>query len=172
MKHGGMQSDSSKSMPGASGMWRVGVLSLLAAALAISLLVSCSEPTAPSDHWIWIVTDYAIPIDSLRVTTPVVLGDTLRVWLWAEIGPAPCYDFGEHGWVTAWHESDWSVHVTATGVHRSGGPCSGEIVYLEWEEYAYVPPSAGLVEIVAEPGLVETVEVIARTSCASGARSN
>ena len=170
MKHGGMQSDSSTSTPGASGTWRVSVSCLLAVALATSLLVSCSESTSPSTPWI--ATDYHIPIDSLRVTTPVVLGDTLRVWLWAEIGPAPCYDYGEYGWLSAWHESDWSVHVMATGVQRTGGPCSGEVVYLEWEEYAYVPPSAGLVEIVAEPGLVETVEVIARTRCESGARSN
>ena len=170
MKHGGMQSGSLMSGRVATGRRRFGVLTLVAVALVGGLVASCSEPTAPSEHWI--TTDYAILIDSLRVTTPVVLGDTLRVWLWAEIGPAPCYGFGEYGWITAWHESDWSVHVLATGFHRSGGACSGELVYLDWEEYAYVPTSLGLVEIVALPSLVETVEVIARTECESGARSN
>ena len=164
--HGGSPS----SRPRASRTWRVALLSILASVLAGSFLASCSDPMAPSVHWI--STDYTFAIDSLRVTTPVVLGDTLRVWLWAEIGPAPCFGFGESGWISAWHESDWSVHLIATGFQRWGGECSGEMVYLEWEEYAYVPPSLGFVEVIAEPGLVETVEVISRSSCELGARSN
>ena len=151
--------------------WSVAGAVVLVATLAAGFLISCSEPTGP-DHIIWAVTDYDIRIDSLRVTTPVVLGDTLRVWLWGVLGPAPCYDLGESGSVWACHETDWLVHVGAMGVARSGGPCLGDTVYLDWEEYAYVPPSEGFVEIVTHSALIETVEVVSAESQELGARPN
>ena len=133
------------------------------------LLVSCTEtePTGPSG--VWTVTDYSVPIDSMRVASSIALGDTLRVWLWGEVGPAPCFEFYSI-WATHW--TDWEVYLDAHGAQRSGGPCDGAITYLEGEEYAYVPPSEGLVRIHAYPGLVETVEVVSRRSLELGARSN
>jgi hypothetical protein len=128
------------------------------------LLVSCTEPTAPSGY-VWVATDYSVPIDSMRVTSPVALGDTLRVWLWGEVGPAPCYEF-DSIWATHW--TDWEVYLDAHGTQRSGGPCDGPITYLEGEEYAYVPASEGLVLIHASPGLVDTVQVVSRQSRESG----
>ena len=144
------------------------VRSALIVALAVSCtLLSCSETTAP--EYVWTTTDYSVPIDSMRVTSPVVLGDTLRVWLWGEVGPAPCYEFHQ---IWAAHWTDWQVHLTAMGSQSTGGPCSGPITYLEGEEYAYVPPSVGLVEIEVYPGLIETVEVVPPEHWRLGPRSN
>ena len=164
MRPGGRQHDSRKVQRRVASVASVCAVLLLAGAI---LLTSCTEPTAPSV--VWVVTDYSVPIDSMRVTSPIVLGDTLRVWLWGEVGPAPCYEFYSI-WASQW--TDWEVYLDAHGAMRSGGPCDGPITYLEGEEYAYVPPAEGLVQIHAYPGLVETVEVVSRQSWESGARSN
>ena len=135
-------------------------LVLLVALAACCLLPSCSGLTDP--EYVWHTTDYAVPIDSMRVTSPVVLGDTLRMWLWGEVGPAPCYEFHS---IRAAHWTDWQVSLMAVGSMSTGGPCPGPVTYLEGEEYAYVPPSVGLVVLTLENSgglsdLVDTVEVI------------
>jgi hypothetical protein len=151
------------------------VAAVILVAVAASLVCSsCFHATAPeSPGPFWIVTDYEVPVDSLRVTSPIALGDTLRAWLWGVVGPAPCYEFTS---IFAWHESDWRVYLTAVGVQRFGGPCSDTVSYLDWEEYAYVPTVTGRIEIiVGSPGdydLVATVDVVEVSSQAVRARSN
>ena len=147
-------------------------LALLVALAASWILASCSEPTDPG--YVWTTTDYVVPIDSMRVTSPVVLGDTLRVWLWGEVGPAPCYEFHS---IRAAHWTEWQVSLMAVGSMSTGGPCPGPITYLEGEEYAYAPPAVGLVVLRVEhcsgpEDLVDTVEVIGPEEWRPGARSN
>jgi hypothetical protein len=150
----------------------------LLAVVLVSVLSSCAQLVGPAGpDCPMITTDYQLHIDSMRVTTPIVLGDTLRVWLWGPIGTEgsnECYGFNGIG---SFMESDSLLTLAAVGWQGSGPCCPDDtLAYLDGAEYAYVPTVAGHITVIlynhAGSDLVDTVRVLAREPEASRARSN
>ena len=162
--------------------WRRAASWLLAGAIFVvvsaSLLSSCSQVISPAGpDCFMVVTDYMLTIDSMRVTTPIVLGDTLRVWLWGPIGTegtSACYGFNG---IMSHMESDSLLTLAAAGWLGSGSCCPDDtLAYLDGFEYAYVPTVAGHTTVILYngegPDMVDTVRVLGGVSAASRARSN
>jgi len=143
---------------------KCGAAAVIIAVLTGALLSSCSlfTPTDSDGRRGSSGYDYVIQVDSLRTTPTVQLGESVRVWLWGVVGTDGCHSFK---CIEAWQESPWRVHLTAMGSQRVpvGVPCPPETVYMDWEEYSFVPTQEGFVEIVVEnpdgSSLVDTVEV-------------
>jgi len=116
-----------------------GVPSLLLAAACVVAAVSCAD-LGDGDAG---GRAYIIMVDSIRTPPEVLLGDTLVIRFWGEIGPDGCHMFDrfETGF------GPGTLDITAWGWNSGGPACPAIYVYMDGTPLGVVPPGRGLLEI-------------------------
>jgi hypothetical protein len=109
-----------------------------AAATALLLAAACSDLGTERQP-----VPYVIMVDSIQAPPELVLGDTLVIRFWGEIGPDGCHMFDrfEHAF------GPGTLDVTVWGWNSGGPACPAIYVYMDGTPLRVVPPGRGLMEI-------------------------
>lgn len=118
---------------------RAAFISLLLAAGAVLAAASCADLGGGDAGG----RAYIITVDSIQAPSEVLLGDTLVIRFWGEIGPDGCHmfdrfetSFGPEG-----------LDVTVWGWNSGGPACPAIYVFMDGTPLGVVPPGRGLLEI-------------------------
>jgi hypothetical protein len=109
-----------------------------AAATALLLAAGCSDLGTERQP-----VPYIIAVDSIQAPAELLLGDTLVIRFWGEIGPDGCHTFDRFESLFG----PGTLDVTVWGLNSGGPACPAIYTTMDGTPLRVVPPGRGLTEI-------------------------
>lgn len=118
---------------------RAVVTSMLLVAAAVFVAASCADLGGDETGG----RAYIVTVDSIQAPQELVLGDTLVIGFWGEIGPDGCHMFDRFESLFG----PGTLEVTVWGWNSGGPACPAIYVFMDGTPLRVVPPGRGLMEI-------------------------